>query len=144
MAYISYEELKINLSERLIIQLTDDNKLGQPDMAKVDQAIAKAMAEVDGYCVVKYPDKVPFKDPVPEVVKTAVFDITIYRLFCLKENMPENRLTQYKSAVATLRDIAGGRVGLGIPTADIPAPNQDSILSHVPERIFSSDSLSDY
>jgi len=144
VAYITYDELKTNLNEKTIIQLTDDAKLGQPDMDKVNSAIAKAMAEVDGYCVRQYPDKVPFADPVPEVVKTVCIDITIYRLFCLKESIPEGRVTQYKNSVALLKLIGESKVGLGLPTADIPAPGQDSVQSHVPERVFSSDSLSDY
>ncbi len=144
MAYITYDELSANLNEKTIIQLTDDVKLGVPDMRKVEQAIAKAMAEVDGYCVVKYPDKVPFIDPIPEVVRTVTIDITIYRLFCLKENMPETRLTQYNNAVRTLSKISEGKLGLGLPTENIPAPCQDSVMSSTPERVFTSDSLSDY
>jgi Mu-like prophage protein gp36 len=115
MAYCTLDDITKALEEAAVIQLTDDENLkptaidpGNPDhtaiIARIDEAIGKADAEIDGYCAVKY--SVPLS-PVPAVVNNLSVELAIYYLHG-RRSIPEKIEKRYDRAVARLKDIARG------------------------------------
>jgi phage gp36-like protein len=118
MSYNTKDDILGEVSEDVLMQLTDDNNLGVVDDDKVAKALARADGEVDGYCGKRY--QVPF-DPVSEFIKALALDISVYNLYCRRENVPEIRKTRHENALKNLVLIAKGTVTLGIPDTT-PAP----------------------
>ncbi len=112
MTYIVQDDLLAQVSEDQLLQLTDDDKVGEIDATKVDQAIAGAEAEAESYINVKY--RVPVAAPIPQRVKDLCVDIAVYRLYKRRQSAPDKVLKAYDYAIAFLKDVAAGRATLGI------------------------------
>ena len=126
--YCTLADIKKALPEDIIIQLTDDDNIGDIIAANVTQAIATADAEIDGYCAVKY--SVPFTT-VPAVVKALSIEIAVYYLY-KRRTVPEKIEKAYDNAVARLKDISRGLLSLGVDpppaastTADVAESNKN-------------------
>lgn len=136
--YATMDDLKEQVPETTLIQLTDTDGTGEPDDSRVTRALADAEAEINGYCGKRY--TVPFS-PVPDLVRKFTVDIAIYNLFALVDgDIPEDRKERYKSAVAYLRGVASGSNTLG------ENDPQEAGVAETPRvvsatRIFSRDSL---
>ncbi|MCX5828758.1 MAG: DUF1320 domain-containing protein [Deltaproteobacteria bacterium] len=149
MPYSTLTDIKKLLTEGKLIQLTDDENLKPatidpadpghaPMIGRVDEAIATADAEIDGYCAVKY--TVPFTSVVP-LVKGLSVEISIYYLY-KRRTVPEKVEKAYDKAVARLKDISRGLLSLGIdpPPAPVSSGGAESNKS-VSDRVFTRDSL---
>jgi phage gp36-like protein len=107
MSYSTLADLIKLAPEKTLIQLTDDELLGVVNQARIDEAIAAADAEVDGYCG-DY--ALPFS-PVPPIVRNMSADMALYRLYARRVTaMPEVRKDAYNNALARLRDISKGAI----------------------------------
>lgn len=136
--YCVLADILEQLSERELIQLTDDQDLGLVDASVVDRAITDADAEIDGYCGTRYP--VPFL-PVPGMIRKVSVDLAVYNLYARRRGAPEDREKRYNNAVRFLKDVSGGRVSLG---ADAPVVSDDSgpeATTKKADRIFTRSSL---
>lgn len=141
MPYCTLNILKERLPEKVIIQLTDDDRLGVIDQTKVDGAISRADKEIDAWCGSRY--QLPFV-VVPAVIVELSADIAVYHLYARKaEKVPETRDADRKNAVRLLEQIAKGTVSLGV--AEIPpAPESGGPVRPVvraSEKLFSDDKL---
>ncbi|NLT22607.1 MAG: DUF1320 domain-containing protein [Syntrophorhabdus sp.] len=150
MAYCTLDDITKALDETTIIQLTDDENLkpaaidtGDPDhagiIARIDEAIETADAEIDGYCAVKY--SVPLS-PVPAVVNKLSVDLAIYYLYS-RRTIPEKVEKRYERAVARLKDVARGLLSLGVdpePAASVAADSAQANKA-TSDRVFTRDSL---
>ncbi len=140
MAYSIQDDLLEQISEDLLIQLTDDAGGGTVDTSVVDRSIADADAEIDSYCATRYP--VPFS-PVPVMVRKTSVDIAIYNLFARRRGAPEDRQERYNNAVRWLKDVSRGLISLGAN-----APNTDdeagpAASTDKSDRIFTTGKASD-
>jgi phage gp36-like protein len=130
------DDLKKQLSDIVLISLTDDNGLEiQQDI--IDAAINSADAEINGYAQAQY--DVPF-NPVPEIIKKMSVDITIFNLFSRRGEIGEkdsNISMRYKSAIRFLENLAKNLVTIGKPD---PAPPIGANFKSNP-RIFNRDSM---
>jgi len=140
MAYCILADIKKALSEEIIKQLTDDDNIGEIISANVTKAIARADAEIDGYCGANGRYKVPFTT-VPPVVAGLSLDISIYYLY-KRRTVPDNVKDSYDYAVARLKDISSGKMSLGIdpPPAASTSEGAESNKS-VSDRIFTRDTM---
>ena len=81
----------------------------------VEQAIADADAEIDGYLAKRY--KVPF-EKTPQVINKFAKDIALYNMVSRKgvdENDREKTyLPRYNAAIAFLTKVAEGRISIGV------------------------------
>ncbi len=150
MAYCTLDDIMKALDQTTVIQLTDDENLKPatidpvdpdhaPIIARIDEAIETADAEIDGYCAVKY--SVPLS-PVPPVVNKLSVDLAIYYLY-LRRSMPEKVEKRYERAVARLKDIARGLLSLGVepePAASVAADSAQASKT-ASDRVFTRDSL---
>lgn len=138
MAYTTVAEIKKAISEEIVKQLTDDDNIGEIVEANVTAAIARADAEIDGYCAVKY--SVPFTT-VPAVVAGLSLDMSIYYLY-KRRTVSEDVQKAYDNAIARLKDIAKGLLSLGVdpPPAASTADGAECNKT-ASDRIFTRDTL---
>jgi len=115
MAYCTEDDIKKQLPENKLIELTDDDGDGVVDTGVVDKAIADADAEIDTYLSGRY--TVPLS-PAPAIVNKVSVDISIWNLFSRRQVADEVAKERYRAAVDLLKLIAKGDVSLGI----VPEP----------------------
>jgi phage gp36-like protein len=133
MPYSTLDDLKDQVPEDELIQLTDDEELGQVDQAVAAKAIADADAEIDSYCGTRY--DVPFT-AVPPIIRKLSVDMAIYNLYARRRRVPDDRKERYDGAVRFLRDVSRGMISLG---AGSPAPDADSgpqVTTSTQDRVF--------
>jgi phage gp36-like protein len=105
----------------------------------LDRTIADADAEIDGYVGTRY--ALPLAEPVPAVLVPIACDIARYRLY--DDAVPDIVRKRYEDAIARLKDIAAGRLVLGVdPLA--PAPAAAGVSVRARGREFSDELLGDY
>lgn len=141
MSYCTKADLLGLIPEETIIQLTDDHGAGAVDDDIIDQAIADADAEIDGYCGERY--TLPFS-PVPVIIKKASVDIAIYNLYGRRQGAPEDRTKRYDNAVKLLRDISAGKVTLGASAPEETAQDTVEISTSLDDRVFTKTTLENF
>mgnify|MGYP001018410175 CR=1 len=109
MTYASQQNLIDRFGEDELIQLTDRASLDAIDATVVARALADADAEINGYLSTRY--TLPLS-PVPAVLEKLACDIARYQLF---ENAVTEIVTErYENAIRFLKDVAAGKVTLGV------------------------------
>ena len=141
MSYTSLALLQDRFGLDELVQRSDKFQpyTGAVVTSVIDRAIADADAEIDGYVGSRY--TLPLPLPTPPVLVPIACDIARYRLY--DDAVPEVVRKRYEDAIARLRDIAAGRLSLGIDPAPA-AGSQGAVVVRAPERIFSADALRDY
>ena len=140
MLYCTPDEVKNQIDESRLIQLTDDEGTGSVSETRVSQAIRDAGDEIDGYLGVRM--KVPVV-PAPEAVRRLAADIAVYNLYSRREKIPEHRSERYGNAVRFLEGIAAGKISLGEsdPEGTPLDVNRAEMAGDNPERAFTRSSL---
>ena len=146
MSYCTRDEVRAMLKEDAVSQiLTDTDFIEDPEEREagigplIDEAIADADGEIDGYLAKRY--AVPLA-PVPKVINKFSKDIALYNLMSragLDEAGREgNYLTRYNAAIKFLTLVAEGKVSLA---SDPQAAAAAGFSMHSNQRIFSRDTL---
>jgi len=141
MPYCTLSDILGRIDETTVIQLTDDEGTGAVVTERVDQAIADADEEINGYVGTRY--AVPM-NPVPAILRKLSVDIAIHNLFGRRSRKePEERAERYKGAVDLLKQIALGKFSLGPsdPDGNPPASDAPEMSADNPERAFTRDSM---
>jgi len=140
MSYSTLSDILKGISEEELAELTAESG-GTPDAALVTEAIAKADAEIDAYCGLRY--QVPFS-PVPEMVRSLSVDLAISHLFTRRNLKDEVRRQKYEDAVKFLDRVSKGTATLGASAA--PLPEVESTVAEISssDRVFSRDSLKNW
>jgi phage gp36-like protein len=134
---------------RDLVQLTNEDPTQTSINATViDQALADASAEIDGYLDGRF--ALPLTD-APTVLNRLACDVAMYRLQSLRpiHDMADAR-QRYEDAVQLLVRVARGEVTLGLTAHNLePAEGLDEIqieqgLGGAPIRIFSRRTLQSY
>jgi phage gp36-like protein len=134
---------------RDLVQLTNEDPTQTTINATViDQALADASAEIDGYLDGRF--ALPLTDP-PAVLNRLACDVAMYRLQSLRpiHDMADAR-QRYEDAVQLLVRVARGEVTLGLTADNLePAEGADVIqveegCGGAPIRIFSRRTLQSY
>ena len=119
--YASLDDLTKQVSEDLLIQLTDDNGIGSINTDVTDMALEAADVEIDGYLGGRY--ALPLAT-VPGIVTKQAVDITIYNLYSRRPGGPADHIQKrYDNAVRFLDRVARGDISLGM---DDPEPTGDN------------------
>jgi phage gp36-like protein len=118
--YCTLDQLIDRFGETVLTQLTDRQDAGEIDEAVLDAAIADASAEIDMYLAGRYQlplSSVPL--PLSRMACLLVRDI----LATDSGSSDEHWQKQAEAARKTLKEIASGRVSLGVDAqATTPAP----------------------
>ncbi len=111
MAYCTQADILERLPQDILVQLTDDDDTGQVDAPVVQRAIADADAEIDGYVGTRH--QVPLS-PVPDLLRKLSVEIAIYHLYSRRRGAPDEWRQRYDDAIRLLRDLAAGKISLGV------------------------------
>lgn len=138
MSYTSKTDMTSRFGARELEQLTDrDGTAGAIVDSVLDQAIATADAEINGYLVKRY--SLPMAT-VPSQLATWAADIARFHLHTY--TMPEIVQARYNAAIASLRQVAAGKHSLGDETPADSAPASPGVVTtDGPDRIFDRTSL---
>jgi len=112
MAYCTEQDLIARFGEEELLQLTDRQGLGTIDPDVLEQAMADADDEINGYLASRYP--VPMS-PIPRVLRRIACELTRYYLY--KDGPTELVEARRKRAVEFLEQVSKGRASIGITTA---------------------------
>jgi phage gp36-like protein len=142
MAYIVQADLTEVLSQVTLLQLTDDEKNGTQVAARVTSAITSSEGVINGYLGVRY--IVPVAGIVPPLIKKWDIDIANYFLH-QRRRVPDDVWRAYEDAIARLRDVAAGKMTLGIeptPATSLPLGGVGAVYG--PPRVFTRGTLASY
>lgn len=107
--YITQADLELYLSEERLRMLTDDDKSGTVDSIVVGEAIDGAESEVDMYLANAY--SLPLAT-VPSMVAEWATQLTTFRLFLRRGQVPEQIAELAKTARAQLLLVSQGKIKL--------------------------------
>lgn len=143
MPYCSIDELKADISETELQQLTDDERLGAVNEDRINAAIGAAGDLIDGYLRGRY--ALPL-DPVPIIIKTVAKEITIYKLILRRkrQSITQQMTDNYNAQLKLLGQIQSGTITLGVnsPSGDAETPSGSYKTNKTSaDRVFSKDVL---
>lgn len=119
--YATTQDMINRFGEEELQLLTDrDGSLGAIADLVLDQAIADASAEIDGYLGGRYTLPLP---SVPAVLTRICCDIARYLLH--DERAPEQLQKRYEASVKFLRSLGNGELSLGQPDAGSSGPSNN-------------------
>ncbi|HUU89246.1 MAG TPA: DUF1320 domain-containing protein [Candidatus Glassbacteria bacterium] len=133
-AYTDIIRIKKYMPEDVIMQLTDDNNVGQICQEIVDEAIASAQTIIDAYLRGRYPVEMETAD-IPELITDLTTIITCYNLYRRKISltMPDTIINEYKYCMQMLKDIQSGKI---TPFPSINEP--EIVVSKTRDKDFST------
>lgn len=106
----------------------------------IDEALATADDEINGYLSRRFVLPLP---SVPDLLKRQAIVIAFYWLGDRDNQVPDLLQDRYDRAIAKVKEIAAGKVDLGLPTPDMPPEGSVGKVELVQqnERLFTRDSL---
>ncbi|HCT7632566.1 TPA: DUF1320 family protein [Citrobacter koseri] len=108
--YATRDDMVKAFGEKECVSLTDREFTGEIDDGVLNNALAQASAEIDGYLCGRYP--VPWTD-TPRVLTGRCCDIARYQLCGAGTQMTEEIRVRYEDAIRFLERVADGRISLG-------------------------------
>jgi len=142
MAYATLDDLKEQLDETTLIELTDDAGSGTIDTTVTTRAITDADEEIDGY--VGSRTTVPLS-PVPGIIRKLSVDVALYNLYARRhDSIPEIRKERYDNAVKFLVKVAEGKISLGQYDPDPAASVGDVAYTSAVDSVMTSDKLANF
>jgi phage gp36-like protein len=141
MTYASASDMIARYPNRDLVQLTnEDPGATTVNAAVLEQALADASAEIDGYLGGRF--TLPLSDP-PAVLARLASDIAMYRLQALRplHDVADAR-QRYDDAIAMLVRVAAGELTLGVGANGLEtaaAKNAEQVQG--PARTFSRDTM---
>ena len=109
--YATLDDLKKEISEEELIQLTDDDGLGMINQTVVDEICERASAEIDGYLATRY--SVPLDTP-HILIKRICVDLVLYYLKLRRSMVTDDIRDRKKNADKLLDKISKGQIKLGV------------------------------
>ncbi|MNJ10333.1 hypothetical protein D3C77_44880 [compost metagenome] len=106
----------------------------------IDEALATADDEINGYLSRRFVLPLP---SVPDLLKRQAIVIAFYWLGDRDNQVTDLLQKRYDSAIAKVKEIAAGKLDLGLPTPDMPPEGAVGKVELVQqnERLFTRDSL---
>jgi phage gp36-like protein len=139
MAYCTQSDLLTMISQEELAELTADSG-DLPDAFVVQEAIAQADAEIDAYLGSRY--ALPLT-PTPPRLKALAVDMAIYHLYSRRSVVPAVRRDKYEAAVAFLKTVAAGTLGLE-GSEEAPGATGEVAALSSETRLFSRTTLKDW
>lgn len=139
--YCTQQQLIDRFGEQVLIQLTDRSGSGQIDEAVLTEAIADAGAEIDMHLAGRY------------ALPLSVVPLPLSRIACLlvrdllatdSDQADEHWTKQAEAARKLLKEIAAGRVNLGVDAAAVTPSASDGAQMQSGGRIWGRDDSKGY
>lgn len=146
MDYCTADEVRRMIKDDALNTLLGDTYIEDPEEREakigpiIQEAIADAQGEIDGYLCKRYP--VPLTRAVKVINKFAK-DIAVYNLFSRigidESNEQKNYLNRYRAAIKFLEAVAAGRVDIGV--TDSKRVASTGFVVHTSPRLMSRNTL---
>jgi len=142
-------DVQANLAEDVLIYLVDDENekvLTPAGIARIQEDIRKAVAEVNSYVAQRYTLPLP---EIPDVLRDKAMDVVKYKLFSRRGIRPgtadETIRQNYEDAIRWLRDLALGKTSLPLGSSNGPSvPQGVAPRIRAARRVFSREKLEDF
>lgn len=131
MTYATMADLVARAGEDELIQVTDRNRVGIYDGEAIEAALRDADNLINGYVRSKY--ALPL-DPIPDLVRT--WATSIARHILHRDGPPDHVVTDYKDALAGLKDVARGIISLPVADGTVPTATTGVIMADHPAQVF--------
>ena len=147
MAYCAYTDIISLISKDTLLQLCDDDNVGDivvspPNTAysNIVAAIAKADAKIDSYIDSRY--ALPLAT-VPDQVRDASADLALCNLYYRRRELdvPEGIERREKNVIAWLKDVQAGRAS--IPDLTEEVSDRGYVVSKTEDDRYFNDDLMD-
>lgn len=132
MTYAVQQDLVDRFGSAEIAELTDRTNGTTIDAAVLGKALQDADDEINGYLAVRY--TLPLASP-PLILKRLACDIARYFLF--EDRATEIVTQRYRDAIAYLKDVAAGKVSIGMDAANAEPASADLPKADAGDRVFS-------
>lgn len=133
--YASRTDMEARFGQNEVVMLTDRSHSGDVDDSVLQQALADAAAEIDGYLAGRYP--LPFAT-APKVLTGHACDIARYRLCGSSAMVTDDIRDRYRDAVRFLEHVAAGKISLGgMPTGEVATTSDNSVQMVTGGTVFS-------
>lgn len=132
--YATKADIDTLYGTRVLEVIADRDRDGNVDEDAVTRALTEATGEIESYISKRY--LIPLS-PVPPLIRRVCVDIAAYHLAGLTGATMTNEIrARYERAIGLLKDISGGRAGLGAydPGGDEP-PKQTPTFNHFSEAV---------
>ena len=145
--YCTIDDIEKHTSSPTLIQLSSDDGQEAVNRVVVEEAILYASTLIDGYLRGRY--SLPLDTHFP-LLRIIAIDLSVYRLYSrrMRNEMPEVIETEYKSAIATLRDIQKGVISLQSENDTLEtsafSPDEYRTNKTILDRLFGKQRLSEY
>lgn len=140
MSYATKQNLIDRFGQTELAQLTDRVNGTTIDDTVVNRALEDADAMINGYLQARY--SLPLSS-VPPMLVTVACNIARYQLF--EDRVTEIVRQRYEDAIAWLKDVAAGRVSLGLDAAGAETETEGGVVDYkANDRVFDADTLADY
>jgi phage gp36-like protein len=126
-------------AEELVLLTDHDADAGVINDAVLDQALADASAEIDGYLGGRYTLPLP---TVPAVLTRISCDIARYLLH--DEHAPERIEKRYDGAISFLTKLGKGSISLGMPDEGAASPSNNTAQISSDGRVFGRQNSQDF
>lgn len=142
MTYCTLDDILEKIPRENLIQLTDDEGIGDISQDRVNAAITEAGTVIDGFLTSRY--TMPLSS-VPPLINHLAVDLAIYSIYSrrFETTMPENMKDRQANAMKLLNQIQHGVVQLGVETPQ-SAPGDYKSNKTPLDRIFTQERLNKY
>ena len=143
MSYCTIEQYKtaVPTGYHELVQLTDQNDLGQIDEAVFDAAAEYAANVINSILSGLYADRLPL-DPVPANIVPLAVDITRWRLH--RDDIPDSVQAFYDAAILWLEEIGSGERPLDPVPAEPESSREATFNISSESKRFSRSQLKDF
>ena len=139
--YATQQDLYERFGDAEMSALADRDGDGLPDNSTIDQALADASAEMDGYFRAAGYD-VPLAS-IPSVTSRICCNLARYNLY--SDTVPERVQKLHDDAVAWLKAVSAGTVSIGVADdGSEPAARNNVVEIQSGGNVFSRDGCGDY
>ncbi len=142
MIYCTLDDILAKIPRQNLLQLTDDEGVGDINQDRVNAAITEAQTVIDGFLTSRY--EMPLTS-VPALINHLAVDLAIYSIYSrrMETDMPPAMQDRHDSAMKLLLQIQKGVVQLGIETTQ-SAPGDYKTNKTPLDRVFTSDRMDKY
>ncbi|TXM68195.1 DUF1320 domain-containing protein [Methylobacterium sp. WL120] len=126
--YAQSSDISALYGEALLIRVSDQNKDRQADPEVIEAGLEAADDVVNAFLSAQY--TVPLAYVSGSVRKCAI-DIAVYTMAMGRSERTEEMRLRYEDAIALLKMMAAGKIGLGLPPVDT---NGDGVPDSDPNR----------
>jgi len=127
MPYATLAQLLERYTENDLLIIADRDLDNQLDTDVIDQALADASAEIDGWLAARYTLPLP---TVPDILVRLCADISVYRLSVDAAQATDERRQRYEDAIKFLKALSKGDASLGMPKPPKTTTGRARIVSN--------------